>query len=74
LARRSWLSRSINSQEACIRHGGRTIEAAIAHLDADPLVFLGWAPGDARSTLPLSHAEFVQKMREWVDKGTACPA
>jgi hypothetical protein len=56
------------------QNGGRkTIEAAIEHLEADPLVLWGWAPGDGRSTPPLSHAEFVQKMRSWVNKGAACP-
>jgi hypothetical protein len=54
-------------------NGGKTIEGAIEHLEADPLVLWGWAPGDGRSTPPLSHAEFVQKMRDWVDKGAACP-
>jgi hypothetical protein len=33
----------------------------------------GWSPGDGRSTPPMSYAEFTQKMREWVDKGGACP-
>jgi hypothetical protein len=56
------------------QNGGRTLEAAIEHLDADPLVFWGWVPGDGRSIPPLSHAEFVQKMREWIEKGAACPA
>jgi hypothetical protein len=54
-------------------NGGKTIEGAIEHLEADPLVLWGWAPGDGRSTPPLSHAEFVQKMRDWVHKGAACP-
>jgi len=56
------------------QNGGRSLEAAIEHLDADPLVFWGWTPGDGRSSPPLSHAEFVQKMREWIAKGAACPA
>jgi hypothetical protein len=56
------------------QNGGRTIEVAIEHLDADPLVFWGWAPGEGRSIPPLSHAEFVQKMHDWIAKGAACPA
>ena len=55
------------------QNGGKTLEGAIEHLEADPLVLWGWAPGDGRSTPPLSHAEFMQKMREWVTKGGACP-
>lgn len=53
--------------------GKKTIEAAIEHLASDPLVLWAWATGDGRSTPPLSHAEFVQKMREWVEKGAAAP-
>jgi len=56
------------------QNGGKTIAGAIEHLEADPLVLWGWAPGDGRSTPPLSHPEFAQKMREWVNKGAACPA
>jgi len=55
------------------QNGGKTIQGAIEHLEADPLVLWGWAPGDGRGTPPLSHADFVQKMREWVSKGAACP-
>jgi hypothetical protein len=55
------------------KNGGRTGEKVIEHLEADPLVLWGWSPGDGRSTPPISHAEFLQKMREWVNKGGACP-
>jgi hypothetical protein len=55
------------------RNGGKTVEGAIEHLEADPLVLWGWAPGDGRSAPPLSHAEFVQKMRQWVDGGAVIP-
>jgi hypothetical protein len=56
------------------QNGGKTVEGAIEHLEADPLVLWGWSPGDGRSTPPLSREEFLQKMREWVSKGAACPA
>ncbi|HUK91556.1 MAG TPA: hypothetical protein VLZ81_14230 [Blastocatellia bacterium] len=55
------------------RNGGKTIEGAIEHLAADPLVLWGWDPGEGRSVPSLSHAEFVKKMQEWVAKGGACP-
>lgn len=55
------------------QNGGRTLKVAIEHLDADPLVFWGWTPGDGRSIPLLSHAEFAQKMHEWIAKGAACP-
>ncbi len=55
------------------RNGGKNVAGAIEHLEADPLVLWGWSPGEGQSSPPLSHAEFVQKMREWVNKGAACP-
>lgn len=54
-------------------NGGHPVEGAIEHLESDPLVLWGWSPGDGRSTPPLSHAEFLQKMQEWVRSGAACP-
>ena len=55
------------------QNGGKNVAGAIEHLEADPLVLWGWSPGEGRSTPPLSHTEFVQQMREWVNKGAACP-
>jgi hypothetical protein len=48
-------------------------EQLVHHVNHDPLVLWRWNPGDGRSAPPLSHAEFVQRVREWVDKGCACP-
>jgi hypothetical protein len=53
--------------------GHATAAGAVEHLEKDPLVHWGWAPGDGRSTPPLSHADFVRKMHEWVQNGAACP-
>jgi hypothetical protein len=53
-------------------NGGRSLHGVIDHLET-PLVKWGWDPGDGRTTPPMSYAEFTQKMREWVDKGGACP-
>jgi hypothetical protein len=55
------------------QNGGLTPEQLIDHVSHDPLVLWGWNPGEGRSTPPLSHAEFVQKFVEWVNKGAACP-
>ena len=54
-------------------NGGRSGTSAIGHLEADRLVLWGWSPGDGRATPPLSHAEFVRKMKEWAQNGAACP-
>jgi len=55
------------------QNGGHSVAGAIEHLRKDPLVFWGWNPGDGRTLPPLSHAEFVRKMDEWLKNGAACP-
>jgi len=55
------------------QNGGRTVDKAIEHLEKDRLVLWGWAPGEGRSTPPLSHEEFARKMQEWLRNGAACP-
>jgi hypothetical protein len=55
------------------QNGGLTPEQLIDHVDHDPLVLWGWNPGEGRSTPPLAHTEFVRAVRNWVDKGGACP-
>jgi hypothetical protein len=66
-------SRLLTALKDSQQNGGKTVEGAIEHLEADPLVLWGWTPGDGRSTPPLRHKEFLQKMREWVSMGAACP-
>jgi hypothetical protein len=53
------------------QNGGKTLEQLLRHVAEDKLVIGGWDPGDGRTKPPLSHAEFVRKMREWVEKGAA---
>ncbi len=55
------------------KNGGLTSEQLIDHINHDPLVLWGWNPGEGRSVPPLSHEEFVRKVREWVNNGAACP-
>lgn len=55
------------------QNGGLTPEELIDHVNHDPLVVWAWNPGEGRSTPPLSHANFVQKVKEWVHTGGACP-
>jgi hypothetical protein len=54
-------------------NGGKTLEQLFQHVSEDKLVLAGWDPGDGRTKPPLSHTEFVKKMREWIDKGAAIP-
>jgi hypothetical protein len=55
------------------RNGGRTLEEILRHVSEDKLVLAGWDPGDGRTKPPLTHAEFVARMREWVEKGAEAP-
>jgi hypothetical protein len=55
------------------QNGGKTLEQLLHHVSEDKLVLGGWDPGDGRTKPPLSHAEFVARMREWVEKGAAVP-
>ena len=55
------------------QNGKLAPEQLVQHVNHDPLVLWGWNPGEGRSEPPLSHAEFVLKVKEWVDKGCACP-
>ncbi|HJZ57235.1 MAG TPA: hypothetical protein VKE74_19860, partial [Gemmataceae bacterium] len=55
------------------QNGGKTLEQILHHVEEDKLVTGSWDPGDGRTKPPLTHAEFVQKMREWVAKGAPEP-
>jgi hypothetical protein len=55
------------------QNGGKTLEQLLEHVSQDSLVLGGWNPGDGRTKPPLTHDEFVRKMREWVEKGAAIP-
>ena len=55
------------------QNGGLTAEQLIRHVSSDPLVLWGWNPGEGRSTPPITHDEFVAAVREWLEKGGACP-
>jgi hypothetical protein len=55
------------------QNGGKSLEALVHHVAADALVVGCWSPGDGRSPPPVSHAEFVRSVRDWVEKGAAAP-
>jgi hypothetical protein len=55
------------------QNGGKTLEQLLKHVTEDKLVLAGWDPGEGRSKPPLTHAEFVAKVREWIEKGAAEP-
>jgi len=43
------------------------------HVEAEPLVLNSFIPLEGREKLPMSHDEFVAKVKEWIDKGAAVP-
>jgi hypothetical protein len=55
------------------QNGGKTLAQLMRHVSDDKLVLWGWDPGDGRRKPQLSHVEFAQEIRKWVDKGAVCP-
>jgi hypothetical protein len=52
---------------------GRDVPALIVHVDTDPLVQWGWAPGPGRTPVPVAHDDVVRAMKTWADAGAPCP-
>jgi hypothetical protein len=56
------------------KNGGRkTPKDSIKHMGSDAIVLWAWSPGNARTVPPMSHADFMKKLNEWVSNGAACP-
>jgi hypothetical protein len=55
------------------RNGNKTLEQLLDHVAQDKLVLGCWDPGEGLTKPPLSHADFVATMREWVAKGAVAP-
>jgi cytochrome c553 len=60
------------------RNGGRNLHQLLDHIKTEPLVLWAWNPGtrlngEARTTPPLSHEEFVNTFEKWIDTGAPCP-
>ena len=55
------------------KNGGRSLDDMIEHLERDPLVGWGWAPGAGREPIPLPRAAFVEAFRSWVRLGAELP-
>jgi hypothetical protein len=64
------LARQIKDPE---RNGGKTLDQILRHVAEDALVKWGWDPGDGRTKPPMTHADFVQAMRAWIDGGAPIP-
>jgi hypothetical protein len=55
------------------QNGGLTAEQLIHHVSDDSLVLWGWNPGEGRTTPPLTHDEFVSRVKGWLENGGSCP-
>src|SRR5271156_1644244 len=58
--------------------GGKDLLELLDHFDHDTDVNWAFVPGnrprgEARTTPPLNHEDFVQAFKEWVDGGAVCP-
>jgi hypothetical protein len=54
------------------QNGGRSLDALLKHVDADPLVLWGWSPGVGRAPVSTPHDVFVAKFKEWMAAGAPC--
>jgi hypothetical protein len=54
------------------KNGNRSLQDLIPHMETS-LVRWAWNPGPSRTLPPLSHDEFVSRLKEWIDTGAACP-
>jgi hypothetical protein len=54
------------------KNGNRSLQDLIGHMDTS-LVRWAWNPGPGRTLPPLSHDEFVSRLKEWIETGAACP-
>jgi mono/diheme cytochrome c family protein len=60
------------------KNNGRDGAGILKHHTEEPLVLWGFAPGrrndgTMRALPPLTHAQFVEATRRWVEAGTPCP-
>lgn len=54
------------------KNGNRSLQDLIPHMNTS-LVRWAWNPGPGRTVPPLSHDEFVSRLKEWIDAGASCP-
>jgi hypothetical protein len=70
--------RGLTTGELCrtlkdpVKNGNRSPQDLIPHMHTS-LVRWAWNPGPGRTVPPLSHEEFVARLKEWIETGAACP-
>lgn len=55
------------------KNGHKSTSDLIDHVAKDSLVIGAWNPADGLSKPPVSHAEFVKALKEWIDNGAVSP-
>jgi hypothetical protein len=55
------------------QNGGKNMAALVEHVSHDALVLWGWKPGAGRKPVPVPHAQFVARFKQWVAAGAPCP-
>lgn len=56
------------------RNGGRDLAAIHEHNAEDGLVGWGWTPGEGRTPVPGTQAQFGDLTQAWIDAGAGCPS
>ncbi len=67
---RGELCRQMRDRKA---NGGKSPEQLVEHMEHDPLVLWGWAPGEGRAPVPTPQAVFAEAASTWAASGCACP-
>lgn len=71
--------KDLTPRELCLvlktpsQNGGRDGQQLIHHFADDELVAWGWQPAGNRTTPPLSKAQTVSAVKQWVEAGMPCP-
>jgi hypothetical protein len=54
------------------QNGNRSVDQIVEHMGT-PLVLWGWQPGEGRTPIPVSQAQFAASVKEWAAQGAPCP-
>ncbi len=55
------------------QNGHRTVQQIVEHMST-PLVLWAWQPGEGRTPVPITHTEFLTKVKTWAAAGAPCPS
>jgi hypothetical protein len=56
------------------RNGNKDMAALVKHMAEDSLVGWGWSPGEGRTPVPGTQAQFGELIKAWAEAGADCPA